>query len=223
MEKIGNIDVDELMKNISDGAMSDDEYEKCLEEKNKPQPVRLPELPDRHKPFKRGDSTSKGWDAVFAKLEAKIMGGVTVGIVGQRGCGKTQLGVALIKNVCFAGRYCLYRKAIEIFIRLRSAMKSEYDSERSIIDELVSPFLLVIDAFEVRGETDFENRIIDHIIDRRYDAMKSTIIISNDTKEKLMQVLGESVCDRMRESGGIVEMNWSSFRAQPVKQQSTTK
>jgi DNA replication protein DnaC len=91
-------------------------------------------------------------------------------------------------------------------------MRHDGDSEVRAVSELVKPYLLVIDAFEVRGDTPFENRVMDHVIDRRYDAMKSTIIISNDTAAGLKQALGESVVDRMRQCGGIVEMGKKSFR-----------
>jgi DNA replication protein DnaC len=91
-------------------------------------------------------------------------------------------------------------------------MREVGGSEKEAVREFTRPYFLVIDAYEVRGETAFENRILDHVIDLRYDAMKPTLIISNDTPEKFSQSVGLSIIDRIKETGGIVEMNWGSFR-----------
>jgi DNA replication protein DnaC len=101
---------------------------------------------------------------------------------------------------------------MEIFFRIREGMKTEGDSERAAIEEFLKPYFLVVDAYEVRADSEFENRILDYIIDKRYDNMKSTLLISNEIKEKFMGVLGPSICDRMKESGGIIELKGKSFR-----------
>jgi DNA replication protein DnaC len=72
--------------------------------------------------------------------------------------------------------------------------------------------MLVIDAFEVRGDSQFENRMMDHIIDKRYDAMLATIVISNDKPEVLSSALGQSIMDRIAQTGGMIEMDGESFR-----------
>jgi DNA replication protein DnaC len=106
----------------------------------------------------------------------------------------------------------MYRKAFDVFLRIREGMKAQGDSEKKAIEEFTSPFFLVIDAYEVRSDSDFENRILDHIVDKRYDNMKSTLILSNDTVQNFEKQVGPSICDRIRETGGIVEMAWQSFR-----------
>lgn len=200
-----NFDFNEVLKRMSENA-TDEEVEQKIN------PVPYPALPERHKRFKPDQSTSQDWTRLYEALNAKIYNGITMALIGQRGSGKSQLGVCLVKSCCDNGKESDYKKAFEVFLRIRSAMRTDGDSEMSAVSEFLKPHLLVIDAFEVRGDTSFENRIMDHIIDKRYDAMKTTIIISNDTKDNLIKTLGESVCDRMRESGGIVEMNWKSFR-----------
>jgi DNA replication protein DnaC len=196
---------DEIIKRMSESA-DDDQHDQ------KTSPIPYPALPERHKRFNPSQSTSQDWTRLYGALNAKIYNGITIALVGQRGSGKSQMGVCLAKACCDGGRESEYKKAFEVFLRIRSAMRTEGDSEMLAVSEFLKPYLFVIDAFEVRGDTPFENRIMDHIIDKRYDALKSTIIISNDTKDNLIKTLGESVCDRMRESGGIVEMNWKSFR-----------
>lgn len=174
-------------------------------------------VPARHKTFRPGQSTGEHWTELYGTLKAKISDGVIIPIVGKRGAGKTQLAACLIGYCAIdLDKSCLYTKSTDVFLRIRESMRIEGDSERAAIIEYVKPFLLVIDAFEVRSESLFENRMMDHIIDKRYDALKSTLIISNDTPEVLNKQLGESICDRIRETGGMVVLDEMSFRAKKL-------
>jgi DNA replication protein DnaC len=101
---------------------------------------------------------------------------------------------------------------MEIFLRIRESLKAPGDSELAAVKEFIRPRVLVIDAFEVRSETPFENRELDHIIDKRYDDSNATIIISNHTIKEFTNQVGPSIADRMRENGGIVTLTNSSFR-----------
>jgi DNA replication protein DnaC len=75
--------------------------------------------------------------------------------------------------------------------------------------------MLVIDEAQERGGTPWEDRILNHIIDRRYAAMIPTIIIANAKPDALVASLGESIADRMRETGGIIEITGTSHRGRP--------
>lgn len=170
-------------------------------------------VPKRHRKFQPKDSTNKNWVELYDKIKRKMDDGFLVALVGKRGTGKTQMGSCLIGYCAYKlEQACYYTKALDIFIKIRSGYKLDGETEGSVIGRHLFPKLLVIDAFEVRSETAFENRVINHIIDKRYDAMKSTLIISNDKVETFEDVIGPSICDRMRETGGIVEMAWESFR-----------
>lgn len=170
-------------------------------------------VPQRHIAFRPEHSTEPQWTALYKQIREVLDDGIITGIVGKRGCGKTQMGACLI-GYCANSlqKSCMYKKSVDIFLRIREGMKTVGDSEKAAIENFVYPHVLVIDAFEVRSDSLFENRMLDHIIDKRYDAMRSTIILSNDTEEGLKTALGESVVDRMRETGGIIECAWGSFR-----------
>jgi len=171
------------------------------------------ELPKRHKKFKPGDNSHESWGKAYDKIKRLIDTGAIFAIIGTRGTGKTQIGACLIGHVAInLERTVAYRKAFDVFLRIREAMKLSGDSERKAVSEFVKPYFLVIDAYEVRSESPFENRTLDHIIDRRYDSVHPTLIISNDTPESFTKSVGVSICDRISETGGIIEMNWESFR-----------
>lgn len=170
-------------------------------------------LPRRHKFFRPVQSTNKKWLSIYDKIKNSLAVGSMFAVVGNRGTGKTQLGASLIGYVAFdLDKSVIYRKAFDIFLRVRESYKVDGDSEKKAVDFFVRRYFMVIDAFEVRGNTDFERRTIDHIIDLRYDMAFPTLIISNDTPKGFSDAVGPSIIDRLRETGGIIEMNWDSFR-----------
>jgi DNA replication protein DnaC len=100
-----------------------------------------------------------------------------------------------------------------IFLRIRDAYaKRTSETEGSIVDELSKCRLLVIDEIQERSSSEWEDRIITHIIDRRYGATLPTIIIGNLTPEFMEKNLGESIVSRVSETGGIIEMTGKSHR-----------
>lgn len=170
-------------------------------------------VPLRCQDFRPSESKSSRWTEIYNAIKSNLNNGPIYSICGKRGCGKTQLGCCLIGCVVTSmKRSAQYCKAQDIFLRIREAMRGEGDSERAAIKEMVTPYLLVIDAFEVRGDSQFENRMMDHIIDKRYDAMLATIVISNDKPEVLSSALGQSIMDRIAQTGGMIEMDGESFR-----------
>jgi DNA replication protein DnaC len=54
--------------------------------------------------------------------------------------------------------------------------------------------------------------MLTHIIDGRYGNERPTILISNLTAGELTASLGDSITDRMRQGGGIIEITGASHR-----------
>lgn len=155
------------------------------------------------------------WLDAWGRIQALLGEGSIIPIVGTRGSGKTQLAVEAIRKVCQLHRPCLYTKAMGVFLDIREGMKQKDRSEREALQAFIKPSLLVIDAMEVRGETDFENRVLDYLVDLRYDAGLDTILISNQTRKEFGESLGLSIISRVHESGDIIECTWSTFRKRP--------
>lgn len=170
----------------------------------------LTNVPERH--AKTRPEITGEWGEAWKRLEPRLGNGCIIPITGTRGSGKTQLAVQAIRYVCKKGGYCSYTKAMEIFLDIREAMGSKDKSEKEAIRAYTTQRLLVIDAMEVRGETEFENRVLDYIIDMRYDSGLDTILISNQKKEEFTKSLGPSIISRIHESGELIECVWTSFR-----------
>ncbi len=156
--------------------------------------------------------TEGKWLEVYNTLEKALGTGFIYVLTGNRGTGKTQLGTSLIRKSCKLVEPALYTKALDIFISLREAYRKDGDSESKIIKYFTSPDLLVIDAMEERGETSFEDRLLNHIIDKRYDSVRDTLLITNQTGEAFAESAGPSIISRIHETGGKIVCDWESFR-----------
>lgn len=168
---------------------------------------------ERHRKFRAEDNTSEAWSESYHRVKRTIEKGGLCALLGKHGTGKTQAGACGVSFCCyFLGKSARYEKAFDVFLAIREAMKNRDESEKKAIHSFVEPHLLIIDAFEVRGDTEFENRCLNHIIDLRYDRQKPTIIISNDTIHHFVETVGVAFVDRMKESGGVILFDGQSFR-----------
>jgi DNA replication protein DnaC len=170
-------------------------------------------IPDRHE--NRELKPVPEWSAVLESLTKNLGRGILVALLGLRGTGKTQIAVEAIRETINRGGEARYVKALDLIIRFREAFRKDGPSERAVLEEFLEPDLLVIDAMEERGETEFEDRMISHLIDRRYDALGDTILISNQTKDAFSKAIGLSATSRIIETGKVFECAWESFRKKP--------
>lgn len=168
-------------------------------------------VPARHSGF---DMPKEGpWRVAYDDLKVKLGTGFLYVAMGNRGTGKTQIGTCLIGRACFKElKNCLYIKALDVFIALREAYRKDGDAESAVIRRFVKPDLLVIDAMEERGETAFEDRLLNHIIDKRYDNCDDTLLITNQTPEAFATSAGASIISRIHETGDKIVCDWESFR-----------
>jgi hypothetical protein len=74
----------------------------------------------------------------------------------------------------------------------------------------------VIDECQERGETDWENRLLTYIVDKRYAQLRDTVLISNQTKDQFCKSMGSSIISRMQETGGSLNAHGSRFGEENV-------
>lgn len=140
--------------------------------------------------------------------------GFLVALIGDRGRGKTQMGVETIRDYIKADRgSARYVKAMDFFMAIRQTYgKGGGQTENDVVNDFIKPGLLVIDAMEVRSETAWEDRLLNHLIDRRYDECKDTLLIGNIAKDEITSALGHSIASRAGETGGVIVCDWESYR-----------
>ncbi|MDA1178801.1 MAG: hypothetical protein O2931_08405, partial [Planctomycetota bacterium] len=73
--------------------------------------------PERH--LKTKVTESGPWFAKFQAIDAKLGSGFLVALVGERGNGKTQMAVNLMKSTTWSLRTARFMTAVEFFMRIK--------------------------------------------------------------------------------------------------------
>lgn len=133
-------------------------------------------------------------------------------LLGNRGCGKTQLAVSVIQSACESGRSSRYVKRVDLSRMVRRTYDSKGETEADVIDDLVAVDLLVIDEMHQVTDTDFDRNLLVNILDRRYDEERATILVGNDSRGDFAASVGPSVISRIHETGEALECDWPSYR-----------
>jgi DNA replication protein DnaC len=150
---------------------------------------------------------------------------------GTNGTGKTRMAYELAKkcvpkdshfsvggmgwNAGKKERPAIYTTAVNLFMEIKDTFRPDSEqSELSLVKKYTGAGLLVLDEFQERGETPFEDRKITSIIDARYQNERPTILISNHSREEFASKLSSAVLDRIRENGVGLHFNWTSYRKQ---------
>lgn len=154
------------------------------------------------------------WSVTLRKMSSRLGEGILVALLGTRGGGKTQLGVELMFDVTANLRSARYVTAMEIFLDVKASYRKDSEkTEDEVVQSYCKPSLLILDEVHERGETPWEDRILTHIIDKRYrDGNRDTVLIANLDRVEFEKSMGKSVVSRLNETGGIIVCNWPSFR-----------
>ncbi len=161
----------------------------------------------------------------FSKIKAL---GASIIFTGKPGTGKTMIALSMVPGIIkamydgvddvyhngYSSNSCIYSNVYDIFTRVKSTYrKNSEDSESNIIAQYSTAGLLIIDEIGVQSGTDFESNIIFRIINRRYEEMKPTFIISNLSMSDLEGYIGQRTVDRFRENhGAVFVFDWESHR-----------
>lgn len=141
--------------------------------------------------------------------------GVGIVMCGKAGTGKTHLATAICSYVI---RHYQSSAVFMSVIRAVRSVKETYardaqKSEQEAINWFSEPEVLVLDEVGVQFGTEAERIILFEIINKRYEDMLPTILISNLEPGELGCYIGERCMDRMKDNGGaVLAFNWESYR-----------
>ncbi|MGA4634539.1 ATP-binding protein [Pseudomonas solani] len=139
-------------------------------------------------------------------------------LLGEIGNGKTHLACAVLQHVVRKeGASGLIVTAEAITQAVSDSFRSNASpSKAELLRELAEVDLLVIDEVGMhtpRPGKDFTPSLLHEVIDRRYQLVLPTVLISNQTREKLPDFIGPRAIDRLRENGGLMApFTWQSAR-----------
>jgi DNA replication protein DnaC len=161
------------------------------------------------------DHAAQAWETVMA--------GGMLGLVGNRGSGKTQLAVGMAHAWVMQGRgSAWYTRADDMF----DSIRREYDEDGKqgkAMAKLVRTSMLVIDEMADRVGSDFETRELNRLLDKRYHERLPTVMIGNLTAADFAKSIGASATSRMQENGRILVMDGHSYRTKAAQTAGATK
>lgn len=166
-------------------------------------------IPKRH--LDQKEWTGDKWLKVESRLNARSGSGFIIALCGHRGTGKTQLAASLARSVALSGKTVRYQTAMGFFLDIKESFDGK-KSEKEVIANYAAPRLLIFDEMQERGETAWEDRLITHLIDKRYGMEKDTLLITNQNTEEFQKSIGNSVASRISETGGFYLCDWPSYR-----------
>jgi len=150
-----------------------------------------------------------------AQFTDNYAAGRSLVLSGNVGNGKTHLACAMVQAVIRGhGAQAVITTAAEIIRVFKGAMdrSAEY-SDRDVLDELASFDLLVIDEVGAQSGSAYELGVLHEVIDRRYQLVLPTVVVSNLATAELARYIGDRALDRLRQSGGqAIGFNWVSAR-----------
>ena len=153
----------------------------------------------------RGPSLEKA-KAIMPLLRSNQ--GAQLIVIGDRWTGKTVMATWWAQMLGFG----LYTKAYDLFASVRRTYHEDSKlREHEVLDRFRKADFLVIDEAQERKESDWENTLLTNLIDKRYDALKPTVIIANLKQDALDAALGPSIVRRVAETGGIIECTWPPY------------
>jgi len=169
-------------------------------------------IPRRHAPVI--ENICVPWRQKLDGLSERLGDGFLVALLGERGTGKTQLAVELVRHHIETSErpWPLYVRTLDIFMGIREAYRPNGPTERQQLDEFTKRTLLIVDDAHERGGSDWENRLLTYLIDVRYGDKLDTVLISNQEPDEFKLSIGLSIYGRLLETGGIWLCDWPSFR-----------
>jgi|688.fasta_scaffold52455_3 DNA replication protein DnaC len=170
------------------------------------------------------------WQAAYERAKICAERGGLIVAYGGRGTGKTQMAFHLARNANFPNvslpaiykngftpeyrsRPAIYIKAMEIFLDCKhSFSRKDAPTVKEILQKLEDAAFLIIDEAQVRGETKFEDDMLTHLIDKRYDGERATMLITNLGRKEFAATLSPSIISRIEQIGCGIDCNWQSYR-----------
>lgn len=168
-------------------------------------------IPLRYRDSNWIPSDRDDWKTPYLKARKVIGDSGILSLIGGRGTGKTRLAIEVCRRINAKGTR--YMAAMDVFLRLQACFRTgAKETELAVLQELSRAKILILDEVQERGNTEWEDRVLTHLIDKRYGLMLPTILIANLKPSELRDRLGASIIDRMHEGGGMLEIAGPSHR-----------
>jgi DNA replication protein DnaC len=120
-------------------------------------------------------------------------------LLGSTGVGKTYFAAAIARALVESGKTVIFRSAADYYADLRATFNtSDADmSEGAVLTRLTDVEFLVLDDVGAGSLSDHERRSTLHLLDRRINHLRPTIITSNLTVDEIGRAMDERIASRL--------------------------
>jgi len=147
------------------------------------------------------------------RFDIALKNGVCLAMIGNSGSGKNHLAMSIANEVVRKKYTAHYVDAYMMLSDVKHAQQSSDERETQAIKNLSLPDLLIIDEVGDQVGSDADKRLLNKIINNRYNDNKPIIILSNLNGNELKQFLGTRITTRFSEnSGKILLFDWPNYR-----------
>lgn len=155
--------------------------------------------------------------SVYARdFAERLASGCSLILCGLAGTGKTHLACS-IANVLMQeqGRTVAFTTVIDAVRSVQETYGKDSElTTRQALHRFAEPDLLILDEVGAQLGTDHEKQVMFDIINRRYEEMRPTIMISNLDVDGLSLFVGDRVMSRLKQGGGVViPFTWGDYRS----------
>ena len=134
-------------------------------------------------------------------------------LLGNPGTGKTHIAIGIAKKIAEENNAsAFYISFIDLIEEIKSGWRSD-KTDNKTIEKIKTVDLLIIDEISSAYNSDSEKIQLFRIINKRYEAILPTIVISNSDLDETKRQMGAAAFDRLREGGGkMISFKWGSNR-----------
>ncbi len=181
-------------------------------------PIRYQGLRFEHFKTEKDQKKEAVLEACKEFVDGEYEGGLIM--VGNNGTGKSMLCALILQEIIredpddnrgYDSHKRRYTEAIKMVRAIKDSWRLK-TSEQDVIEQYISPEVLVIDEMGVQYGSATEAQFITEIINDRYNEMKRTILCGNVTIPEITKLVGDRVIDRFRENGRTLSFGWKSYR-----------
>lgn len=133
-------------------------------------------------------------------------------ILGTHGTGKTHIACAIVNCFSDAGAEARYLSLPTFYQECRMAFGGGGESAQAILSRYTHAEVLVIDEIDLHGASDNDYQLLYELVNRRYEAGRCTIGISNRGLDALTKDLNERLISRLTLGAKPVVFSWPSQR-----------
>lgn len=163
--------------------------------------------PEQEKALRAARDYADNWPS-------RLASGTCLIFSGSPGTGKTHLSCAIANQVLMLGSPVLFTTVSDAIRSIKRAYDKDAGiSEAEAINMLAQPHLLILDEVGMAYDTEHSKALFFDLMNKRYELMRPTILLTNLDAEALRAHLGDRITDRLRDGGGrMIPFNWESHR-----------